>query len=107
MDRYTALEQSDYALINSMMRVPVLATMTGGQQLAFYAGGVFPNKMCGGPQRAMAVVGYAPAYYILKNSWGLSWGEEGYMRLERKAGLNPCGLFNNMYEPGTERTSEE
>lgn len=102
VDLYTALEQSDDALINSMMRYPVLATMSGGRQLAFYAGGVFPSTRCGGPQRAMAVVGYAPGYYILKNSWGASWGEKGYIRLERKAGLNPCGLFNNMYEPETE-----
>lgn len=60
-----------------------------------YAGGIFSGSMCNKDiDHAMAIVGFTPNYWILKNSWGDSWGEKGYMRLQR--GVNACGVAEYM-----------
>jgi len=68
----------------------------------FYSSGVF-SGVCGTSlDHGVLIVGYGTSgsstYYILKNSWGTSWGEAGYMRIQggstgtnKKAG--ECGMF--------------
>ena len=64
----------------------------------FYRGGIFNDPKCpaDGVQvnHAVVVVGYGTAnktdYWIIRNSWGTTWGEKGYMRLIR--GVNMCNI---------------
>jgi len=59
-----------------------------------YTGGIMRN--CFGTQldHGVLAVGFddahSPPYWIVKNSWAASWGENGYIRLEK--GTNQCGL---------------
>ena len=43
---------------------------------------------------AMTVVGYGEmngeTYWLLKNSWGSSYGDSGYLKMKR--GVNSCGI---------------
>lgn len=65
-----------------------------------YRSGVFSSDECrNGPMdvnHAVTAVGYGTDettgmdYWIVKNSWGARWGDEGYFKIER--GVNMCGI---------------
>jgi C1A family cysteine protease len=62
----------------------------------YYDGGVVTLAECpnNGLDHAILIVGYntdaTPPYWIVKNSWAASWGNQGYIWLEY--GTNTCGL---------------
>ena len=65
-----------------------------------YTGGVMTSDSCSSSPRSMdhavQLVGYnADAdvpYWIVRNSWASSWGEDGFIYL--KMGDNTCGTAN-------------
>jgi len=74
-----------------------------------YTGGVMTAKACGGfayddLDHCVQLVGFnttaAKPYWIVRNSWATSWGEEGYVYLEYAA--NTCGLANEAIIPQIE-----
>lgn len=72
-----------------------------------YDGGVWHEPNCGSTKHdlhhAVLLVGfgtdeYERDYYILKNSWGTSWGEDGYFRMSRNH-MNHCGIATRATYP--------
>lgn len=62
-----------------------------------YSSGIFDNTRCGtNLDHAVAVVGWGSdngvEYWLLRNSWGVTWGEEGYMKVEIVSGHGLCGI---------------
>lgn len=56
-----------------------------------YISGIFDESLCGTDiDHAVAIVGYTEDAWIIKNSWGTDWGEDGFFKLRR--GVNACGI---------------
>eukprot|EP00116_Pleurobrachia_bachei_P011362 sb/3471624/ len=79
----------------------LLAAVRVTRQWHFYSSGILAGSQCPSskPNHAVALVGYTEGAYITKNSWGVNWGEGGYIRLQRGDQYNTCGVLNNMIEP--------
>jgi hypothetical protein len=75
--------------------VAIEADQTGFQH---YSGGVFSGTCGQNLDHGVLLVGYGndattgQAYWKVKNSWGTSWGEQGYIRMIRNQ--DECGIAN-------------
>ena len=77
---------------------PVVFQMDGkNNELAFYKPLKRPlfrlrNSKCLANDHSMAIVGYDHQKFIVKNSWGETWGAKGYLYLDRSGPA--CGIFD-------------
>ncbi|XP_068209632.1 digestive cysteine proteinase 2-like isoform X2 [Palaemon carinicauda] len=74
-----------------------VAIDAGHASIQFYSSGIYYEPRCNpdGINHAVLAVGYGTEggddYWIIKNSWGASWGDAGYMKLTRNKD-NHCGV---------------
>lgn len=76
---------------------PLFITIQVTDDFFYYSGGIFTdvNNFCNDwPNHAILLTGFGTEdgidYWILKNSWGTDWGENGFFRIQRGVGL--CGI---------------
>jgi len=91
---YGRVGTTDAALMNAVRQYGPIAAGVDASRFATYASGVFDGSCGKTINHLVVVIGYGTAqgkpYWILKNSWGTSWGERGYIRLAR--GKDLCGI---------------
>lgn len=81
---------------------PVAVAFNASGSVSSYHSGVFNDCSSGGDvNHAVVLVGWddEEGYWIMRNSWGASWGEQGYMRI--KYNCNQIGYAASfvVYEP--------
>lgn len=78
---------------------PVSVAFEVMDDFMLYSNGIYSSDKCRDTvtdvNHAVLIVGYGTdpvdgPYWIVKNSWGTSWGEDGYFRIAR--GKNMCGI---------------
>jgi hypothetical protein len=74
---------------------------SGSFVFQFYSGGILNSQGCGTDiDHSVVAIGYGVdsdkgEYYIIKNSWGTSWGLQGYANLAIVDGPGICGVQVN------------
>lgn len=83
------------ALKQAVSKAPVsVAVEADSAVFQMYTGGVVDSTACGTSlNHGVLAVGYTDEYWIVKNSWGASWGDKGYIKIAYKAtGAGICGI---------------
>ncbi|XP_042503151.1 vignain-like [Macadamia integrifolia] len=100
IDGHENVPPSEISLMKAVANQPVsVAIDAGGAAFQFYSEGVFFGPCGTELDHGVAAVGYGTTvdgtkYWIVKNSWGTDWGEQGYIRIQRgiKAQGGRCGI---------------
>jgi C1A family cysteine protease len=71
-----------------------------------YSSGVITSSSCGTElDHGVLIVGYGTEpetqidYWLVKNSWSSSWGDEGYVKIERSDSTNDIGICGIAAQP--------
>ena len=92
INKYHSVPQNnEEQLEKAVSRQPVSVAIQANQQsFQLYKKGIYSDPDCGDQlDHGVLVVGYGydkdydMKYWIVKNSWGKSWGENGYIRMAR------------------------
>jgi len=94
-------------LIHALNTGPVAVGVNAGAWHSYVRGGIIDHKICSSKMsdvnHGVVAVGWGydkdldAHYWLLKNSWGARWGDDGYIRIERningKTEDNACAIL--------------
>ena len=92
----------------AIAKQPVSVTIEADKTVfQMYKSGVLDDASCGTSlDHAVAAVGYGTesgkGYYLVRNSWGASWGDKGYIKIAEESGAGICGIQLESLYPSTD-----
>lgn len=103
IDSYVYVERfSTSALMEALTITPVAIAFDASASFQLYSSGVFDGDCSTSVNHAVLAVGYGTTdegedYWLLKNSWGENFGEDGYVKMARdpteEDSAGKCGIL--------------
>jgi len=97
---YTDVGSSSSSLMSALNSQPVSVAVEADQS-AFqrYSGGIVTSGCGTSLDHGVLAAGYdsAQGYFLVKNSWGASWGDAGYLKISTSG--NVCGITSQPSYP--------
>lgn len=76
-----------------MRKGPVGGAVHADRGFQFYSKGIFDKCLTDDINHAIVLVGFTKDYWIIRNSWGADWGEDGHMRIKKdQSKNNACSI---------------
>ncbi|MBN1355981.1 hypothetical protein JXA40_06875 [bacterium] len=88
IDGYEEISSSVNSIKNALADGPVAVAMYAYSDLRYYTGGCYSHGSSSSVNHGVLIVGYDDADcsgqggWIVKNSWGSSWGDDGFFRIK-------------------------
>ncbi|XP_058730462.1 zingipain-2-like [Vicia villosa] len=102
----TVTHNDEQQLLQAVAQQPVSVAISVGDEFKRYMQGVYSGSCGTTLNHAVTIVGYGISeegmkYWLVKNSWGENWGENGYMRVLRESDETEgqCGIAMLAYYP--------
>lgn len=108
VESYDNVKANSVAQLKAAVALAPTSVTIEADTLVFqqYTGGVLNSKSCGtNLDHAVTAVGYGTEsgqdYFLVRNSWGASWGEAGYIKIAAVEGPGICGIQMQSLYPAT------
>ena len=102
---YDVTPKDQVSLMAAVAKQPVvIAIEADTRYFQSYSGGILDSASCGEKlDHAIEIIGYGTEngvdYWNVRNSWGPSWGESGYIRIKKTSSTNDIGICGLAAEP--------
>jgi cathepsin L len=103
----THVGKSASALQSALNQQPVSVGIQADQSaFQFYSGGILTGTCGTQLDHSVLAVGYdtSSSYWLVKNSWGSSWGDNGYVKISTSG--DKCGILDDASYPSVSASVE-